>query len=547
MRIILAQLNPIVGDLEGNTAKIIKAIDDARNLKADIVLFSELVLCGYPPEDLLLMPDFIQKNEICLEEIIKETHGITAIVGSFRKNVTGTGKHLYNSAAIISNQKLLGFQDKILLPTYDVFDERRYFEPGDSSQIFEINGKKIAITICEDIWRHTETKSEFSDARYSQDPVIQIKKYKPDYVLNLSSSPYCITHLKKRATICKNASQEFEAPLLYCNQVGANDSLIFDGHSMVFNEKGELMDMAKGFKEELFVVDFPLFTKPKKLIDEPASDLFQALVLGVRDYFHKLGFKKAVLGISGGIDSALVACIAVEALGVENVLCIGMPSRFSSDSSLTDAKLLCENLGCQFKEISIESPFIAYLDLLEPLFENKSYDITEENMQARIRGMILMAFSNKYGYIVLTTGNKSELALGYCTLYGDMCGGLAVISDLTKCQVYALCNWINRTQEIIPENILLKAPSAELKFNQKDQDTLPEYEIVDNVLISYLEEHLSPSGIAKKYNYSLDLVKDLIKKIHQNEYKRKQAPPGLRISEKAFTAGRRFPIVQKWN
>lgn len=541
MRIVLAQLNPIIGDIKGNLAKIIKAIDEARALKAEIILFSELVLCGYPAEDLLGLPDFISDNEIALEAIIQSTKGITAVVGTIRRNKNEHGKHLYNSAAVIVDQKLMGYQDKILLPTYDVFDERRYFEPGQLSKIWQINDKRVGITICEDIWSHTEHESN-----YLSNPVIELKKQNPDFFLNLSASPYCMTQLKNRITVCENAAKTLSAPLFYCNQVGANDSLIFDGYSMVFNEKGDLLDIAKGFEEDFLVVDLPLNLKSKKIDENSFSDLYQALVLGCRDYFHKLKFKKAVLGISGGIDSALVACIAVDALGPDNVLCIAMPSRFSSPESLTDAKKLCQNLGCKFKEISIETPFVAYLNLLEPHFQNKPFDVTEENMQARIRGMILMAFSNKYGSIVLATGNKSELALGYCTLYGDMCGGLAVIGDVTKSQVYALSNWINREKEIIPKNSLTKAPSAELRPNQKDQDTLPEYEIVDNVLNIYLEEHLSPDQIAKKFNYPLNIVKDLIKKIHQNEYKRYQAPPALRVSGRAFTVGRRFPIVQSW-
>jgi len=541
MRIVLAQLNPIIGDIKGNLAKIIKAIDEARAIKAEIILFSELVLCGYPAEDLLHIPDFITENEIALEAIVQATKGITVVVGTIRRNKNENGKHLYNSAAVIVDQKLMGYQDKILLPTYDVFDERRYFEPGKLSKIWQINNKRVGITICEDVWGHTEHESN-----YLSNPVIELKKQNPDFVFNLSASPYSINQLKNRMTICENAAKTMSAPLFYCNQIGANDSLIFDGYSMVFNEKGDLLDIAKGFAEDFLVVDLPLNLKPKKIEENSVSDLYQALVLGCRDYFHKLKFKKAVLGISGGIDSALVACIAVDALGPDNVLCIAMPSRFSSPESLTDAKKLCQNLGCKFKEISIETPFVAYLNLLEPHFQNKPFDVTEENMQARIRGMILMAFSNKYGSIVLATGNKSELALGYCTLYGDMCGGLAVIGDVTKSQVYALSNWINREKEIIPKNSLTKAPSAELRPNQKDQDTLPDYEIVDNVLNIYLEEHLSPDQIAKKFNYPLNIVKDLIKKIHQNEYKRYQAPPALRVSGRAFTVGRRFPIVQSW-
>lgn len=538
-RIALAQINPIIGDLRGNCEKILRAIDEAKSNSAEIVLFPELALCGYPPEDLLLLDSFTSKVEAYLEEIAGAAFGITAIVGTIRQNESQVGKPLFNSAAIISNQKIMGFHDKILLPTYDVFDERRYFEPGTQTRIWEINGKKIGVTICEDIWQDR-------DARYQNNPVDELKHLSPDFVLNLSSSPFCISHLKERIAVCSSATAKLNVPLLYCNQVGANDSLIFDGYSLSFDKTGQVMGMAKGFKEDLFVVELPFKGDPIKIEENVLSNMYQALVLGVRDYFHKQGFKKAVLGLSGGIDSALVACIAVDALGKENVLCLAMPSRFSSPESLNDAKCLSQNLGCQFKEISIESPFESYLELLEPHFEGKAPDTTEENLQARIRGMLLMAMSNKFGYIVLSTGNKSELALGYCTLYGDMCGGLAVISDVTKSQVYALSKWINQNSEIIPLNTITRAPSAELKTNQKDQDTLPDYEIVDLVLNSYLEDRLSAEEIALKFDYSLDLVKDLVKRIHQNEYKRKQAPPGLRISEKAFTVGRRFPIVQKW-
>lgn len=546
MRIVLAQINPIVGDLKSNHDRIIKAIEEAKLKSAEMVIFPELALCGYPPEDLLLLPSFILEAEKRLKSIAKSTKGITAIVGTIRQNLTTIGKPLFNSAAIISDQKILGFQDKILLPTYDVFDERRYFEPGSESTIWEINKKRIAITICEDIWQHTELKTEFSDSRYHENPIDELSKLKPDLVLNLSSSPYCSSHLKARVDVCSKAASKINASFLYCNQVGANDSLIFDGYSLSFDNKGQLMGIAKGFEEDLFVVDLPFNEAPKILVENALSDMYSALKLGVKDYFKKLGFKKALLGLSGGIDSALVACIAVDALGKDNVLAIAMPSRFSSPDSLIDARALSLNLGIELKEISIESPFSSYLELLQPYFEGKSFDTTEENLQARIRGMILMAFSNKFGSIVLSTGNKSEMALGYCTLYGDMCGGLGVISDVTKSEVYALSNWINREAEIIPWNTIRRAPSAELKANQTDQDTLPDYEIVDQVLTSYLEDHLSSLQISEKFKFPLALVKDLVKRIHQNEYKRKQAAPGLRVSEKAFTVGRRFPIVQKW-
>lgn len=546
MKIALAQINPTVGDLKNNQKKITQAIQKAKQLSAEIVLFPELVLCGYPPEDLLLLPKFIDEIEKSLNEIALQTKGILAVVGTVRKNNTRQGKDLFNSAALLFDGKIIGFQDKILLPTYDVFDERRYFEPGDQSQIFNFHDKKIAVTICEDIWKHSELGLEFSDVKYQVSPIDELKKLQPDVILNLSSSPFCTTHFYDRLKVCCNAASTVNAPLFYCNQVGANDSLIFDGYSLVVNQDGEIVTLAKGFEEDLMVVEYPLTLPPKEIKENKLSDIYQALCLGVRDYFHKSGFKKAVLGLSGGIDSALVACIAVDALGAENVLAIAMPSRFSSNDSLIDAKALGCGLGCDFKEIPIEEPFKSYLNLLTPHFEEKEFDVTEENLQARIRGMILMAISNKFGYIVLSTGNKSEMALGYCTLYGDMCGGLSVIGDVTKTEVYELCHFINRNKEIIPWNTINKHPSAELKLNQRDQDTLPSYEIVDTILQSYLENHLSTDEISKKYNYPLKIVDDLIKRIHQNEYKRKQAPPGLRISKKAFTVGRRFPIVQKW-
>lgn len=543
MRIYLAQVNPVVGDLAGNANKIIHEIESAKNQSADCILFSELVLCGYPPEDFLLMPHFVKEAERKLQEIALVTDRITAIVGTIRGNPTGKEKELFNSAAVLSNGKLVGFQDKMLLPTYDVFDERRYFEPGKEKRVWTIAGKKVGITICEDVWQHADVL-QYSD--YAIDPVKELSALKPDLVVNLSASPYSTTHFKDRLQVCSQAAKTLNCPFIYCNQVGANDSLIFDGYSFCMDDQGAPVAIAKGFEEDRLVVDLPLKQQPLTLPDQSLSDLYKALVLGVRDYFSKLGFQKACLGLSGGIDSALVACIAVEALGRENVLAIGMPSRYTSKESHTDADELVKNLGIAYQEISIEGPFKSYLELLEPYFKDKKPDITEENLQARVRGMILMAFSNKYGYIVLNTGNKSELAVGYSTLYGDMCGGLAVINDVTKMQVYALANWINRNQEIIPKNMIRKAPSAELRHNQKDSDSLPDYQIIDTILEAYVEDHRSPVDIAAQLNYPLSLVEDIVKKIHHNEFKRRQSPPGLRVTDKAFTIGRRFPIVQKW-
>lgn len=541
MRIALAQLNPTIGDFEGNKKKILEAIAKGQSKKADLILFSELCLTGYPPEDFLLHKEFIEKTELTLQEITVETKGITAVIGLPRKNPNKGEKPLYNSAAILSNGKLLGYQDKCLLPTYDVFDERRYFEPASDYRLFEINGKKIAVTLCEDLWQHAD-KARFST--YLQDPVEMIAPLKPDFVLNLSASPYNISKMDDRLEVLKKAAITFKCPTLLCNQVGGNDSLLFDGYSLAVNENGKESLRLKGFEEDFRVVeDFtPIQEKPL----DPIDDLYQALVMGIRDYFHKSGFKKACLGLSGGIDSAVVACLAVKALGQENVLGVAMPSRYSSDSSLKDAEELAHNLKIELKTISIEEPFKAYLNLLEPHFASLEPNVTEENLQSRIRGMILMALSNKMGYIVLSTGNKSEMAMGYTTLYGDLAGGLSVLSDVLKERVYALSRYINKEHPIIPLSTLLKAPSAELRPNQKDSDSLPPYPIVDAVVEAYIEKHQSPEEIAQKNNLEIRLVNELIAKIHQAEYKRRQAPPGLRVTDKAFTIGRKFPIVQKF-
>lgn len=543
MQILIAQINPTIGDLVGNREKILNGIKTAKELSATIVIFPELSLCGYPPQDLLLLPHFITALNESLESIRKATKGITAIVGTARQTEANAEKHLYNSAAILSDGKLLGYQDKILLPTYDVFVEKRYFEPGAQSRVWEIDNKRIAITICEDLWQHSTLLKE---TNYARDPINELQKDRPDLLLNLSASPFSLSKKDNRLEACQKAAKTLHCPLILCNQVGGNDGLIFDGHSVYVDSKGNLIQQAKGFEEEFLLIDLDKANKPVIPKREPTEELFKALVLGLKDYFHKSGFKKACLGISGGIDSAVVACIAVEALGSQNVLGIAMPSRYSSKDSFSDAHNLVRNLQIDYREIPIEEPFEAFLSLLEPQFGGLKPDVTEENLQARIRGIILMALSNKLGHIVLSTGNKSELAMGYATLYGDMCGGLAVISDVTKRQVYELAKWINRKREIIPLNTIKKAPSAELRPNQKDSDSLPDYDIVDNVVQAYVEWHLSPKQISEKFQYPIALVEDLIKRIHCNEYKRRQSAPGLRVSEKAFSVGRHFPIVQRW-
>jgi NAD+ synthase (glutamine-hydrolysing) len=441
----------------------------------------------------------------------------------------------------------------MLLPVYYVFDEARYFEPAVKISSWKI-GKypeyRIGVTICEDLWGYSTLVKE---TKYHRDPVLELKDENCDYVVNLSASPYHLGKSFSRFDVCSKAAKAFGVPLILCNQVGGNDSLIFDGHSLVISGDGELLDFGEKFQEDLLLVDFddindflllgagyPSSLKEINLEEE----LFQALVLGVRDYFGKSGFTQACLGLSGGIDSAVVACIAVEALGFENVMGVSMPSRYSSEGSIHDAKALALTLKIGYQEIPIEKPFKSYLELLAPAFEGKPADVTEENLQARIRGAILMALSNKHGYVVLSTGNKSELAVGYATLYGDMCGGLSVINDLTKRQVYALAEWINRNGEIIPQSTIQKPPSAELRPGQLDSDSLPDYSIVDTVVEAYIEDHASKEQIAEKYGYPISVVEELIKKIHRSEYKRRQSAPGLRVSPKAFSVGRNFPIVQ---
>ena len=543
MKICVAQLNYTVGDFKGNTKKILEALEEARALTADVVVFSELALCGYPPEDLLLQEGFVDEMEKCLEKVVKASLGLFVILGLARKNPSKVGKRLFNSAAIIENGTLLGFHDKWLLPTYDVFDEGRYFEPGTSCRTWECKGKKIAVLICEDIWQHA---ADISGISYARDPVDTLSSQKVDCLINISASPYHLEKLDLRIQVCRKTVQALKCPLVLCCQVGGNDQLVFDGCSLCLDAKGEALHIAKAFEEEMCIWDLDQTKLSPYQYLSPAQELFSALVLGVRDYFCKSGFKKAILGLSGGIDSAVVCCIAVEALGKDNVLALSMPSRYSSSSSVTDAKALASNLGIVCQEISIEDPFQTFLTLLQPHFKDHPSDVTEENLQARIRGTLLMAFSNKFGYIVLSTGNKSEMALGYMTLYGDLCGGLSVISDLNKRQVYELSHHINRHKEIIPLSTIQKEPSAELRPNQKDSDSLPEYDLLDTVIHAYIEQGKSAMSIAKENHLEVSFVQGLIQKIHRAEYKRRQAPPGIRVSQKSFREGRKVPIVQKW-
>lgn len=552
MHIIASQINPRVGDLKGNTARIISSIKNAERSGADLVVFPELALTGYPPKDFLLLPAFMDEVEESLKEIVFSSAGIGVILGIPRripeKKRSGFYAGLYNSAALILDRKLIDFADKILLPSYDVFDEKRYFEPGKRCSVWDFKGVRIGITICEDVWGHLSSLSETS---YSEDPVSDLKNRKLDLLVNLSASPYSFSKFEKRLNTFFSVARTLKCPILFCNQTGANDGLIFDGYSFYLSPE-KILKRAGGFVEEDLSVEFPVpesgagETVDFDLLSDPTEDLYRALITGVRDYFFKSGFKRACLGLSGGIDSAVTACIAVEALGKESVSGLIMPSRYSSPQSMEDARILADKLKIETIEISIEPAFKSYLKMLDPFFEGKEPDLTEENLQARIRGMLLMAFSNKFGSLVLSTSNKSECATGFATLYGDLTGALGVLGDVTKGRVYALARSINREKEIIPNNTICRPPSAELRFEQKDSDSLPDYDVVDCVIQAYIEDYRSPEWIADHFDYSIDIVKEIVRRIYLNEYKRRQSPLSIRVSEKSFSTGRQFPIVQGW-
>lgn len=536
--ILACQINPIVGDLEGNSKKILSALERAKKQGNTLVVFPEMALTGYPPEDLLLDDAFIDAAEEQLGKIMPYTEGLTVIIGTVRKSRASSEKKLFNTAAILQDGKLLGFQDKRLLPTYDVFDERRYFEPGKETRLFNTEEFSFCVLLCEDMWQHQNCVTE---TQYSCDPVKDVIALKSDLIIVITASPYHFDKSRQRLQIAQNIAKDARRPLLLACQVGANDQLIFDGYSAFINETGALVQVARGFEEDFLEVG--LHENQQQIVfREPFVDLQDALVLGISDYFKKQGFKKACLGLSGGVDSALVACLAVEALGKENVVAVSMPSRFTSKQSEEDAITLSRNLGIELKTIPIESSFCHFLELLEPVFGNKPYDVTEENLQARIRGLILMALANKEGYLLLNTGNKSEFAMGYCTLYGDMCGALSVIADVSKTRVYALC----AKMEKIPQLILAKAPSAELREGQKDSDTLPDYAILDRVIEEFVEKQKSVESVAKELGLERSFVEDIVQKIARAEYKRRQGAPVLRVTPRSLLVGRRYPIVQNW-
>ena len=552
MRIGLAQINTIVGDLAGNSRRIVVAYRALVAQGAELVLFPELAVSGYPPRDLLFKKRFIADVEKATRDLAAQIGDVPALIGYTEANTTGQGRSAFNAAAFCHRGQILTSARKCLLPTYDVFDEDRYFEPAKLPTIVEFGDKRIGLTICEDIWAHPLVPTR---RFYDLDPVKWLHDQKIDLLLNLSASPWYVAKNTLRRTLVSDAARNCGCPAAYCNAVGGNDELIFEGRSVVCDASGKILGGLAAFREELKVIDIGLsdskLPAPSSTLLHPTyeqeelADIHDALVMGVRDYAQKTGFKKALLGLSGGIDSALTAVIAAEALGPKNVIGVSLPSVISSQHSKDDAAAVARSLGIEFHTISIAEAVAAAEKTLGPIFAGRPRDIAEENIQARARGLLLMAISNKFGALLLTTGNKSELAVGYCTLYGDMCGGLAVISDVFKMQVYALARWINRNKEIIPRSSIDKAPSAELRPDQTDQDSLPPYEMLDAILKGYIEEGLSRADIAAQ-GFDPAVVNDIVRKVDLNEYKRKQAAPGLKITPLAFGVGRRIPIVQKY-
>lgn len=542
MKLALAQLNFTVGNFIINKEKILNAYERAAREKSDLVIFPELSITGYPPKDLLLKKSFLKQTQDALEEVMSNISSTAAVIGYVEENPS-QGKPFYNSIAFIRNGKILKKIRKILIPSYDVFDEDRYFEPGTEAVVIDYGDKKLGISICEDIWND---KDYWKARRYSRDPIEEQIMKGAKVIINCSASPYVLGKQKLRYDMLSSIAKKYKVPAVFCNLVGATDELIFDGCSQVISEKGEIIARGKSFEEDIIYVD--LDEKKGTVADEiqdEAESIYKALVLGTRDYITKCGFKKVVIGLSGGIDSSVVACIAVEAISADNVLGISMPSRFSSQASIKDAMELAKNLSIPFIIIDIEKIYESYLSTLKESFAGLPEDVAEQNIQARIRGNILMAFSNKFNRLVLSTGNKSELAVGYCTLYGDMTGGLAVLADVPKTYVYKLAHYINREREIIPVNIIRRAPSAELKANQKDQDDLPPYEILDQVLKLYIEEEKSFEEILD-LGFEEELVRSIINKVEKNEFKRRQAPPGLKVTSRSFGIGRRIPIAHSW-
>jgi NAD+ synthase (glutamine-hydrolysing) len=543
MKIALAQFNPTVGDFDGNSARILEIASEAKTRGADLAVFSELCVCGYPPQDLLERPAFIERNHTQLAKLAK-CIPMPSIVGYVGKAQDDTGKPVANTAALIADGRVVFEQRKMLLPTYDVFDESRYFQPAHSQSVIRLGAEQLGITICEDGWND---KNFWAQRLYERDPVAELVGQGSSVLLNISASPYTIDKRGLRLDMLRALARQHHVPVVYVNQVGGNDSLVFDGSSVAIAPDGTIVARAHSFQDDLVFFDTETFVGDIR--HETSDELeaaYKALVCGTRDYVRKCGFSKVVVGLSGGVDSALVVTVAVDAVGAENVLGVGMPGPYSSEGSLRDARKIAENLGVEFIVLPITGVFDEYLQVLDPAFNGRPVDATEENIQARIRGNLLMALSNKFGSLVLSTGNKSEIAVGYCTLYGDMAGGLAVISDVPKTMVYELAKLRNREREVIPVETLTKPPSAELRPNQRDSDTLPPYDILDRILKAYVEDIKDPEEIASHFGYSIELVRSITRRVDQNEYKRNQAAPGLKITSKAFSVGRRFPLANRF-
>jgi NAD+ synthase (glutamine-hydrolysing) len=539
VKIALAQFNPIIGDLKGNAGRIIQLINRAAEDKAELVVFPELALSGYPPRDLLLRPDFIEASRNALDSILPHTNGIGVLLGTITP-IPGKEK-LYNSAVLLEDGLISACADKSLLPDYDVFEESRYFESSPEVHCMAFRGQKLGVSICEDIWNDEDF---FHYKGYDRNVMDELQSETPDIYINLSASPYHYTKHEVRTDMVAHIAEKYGRPFLYVNEVGGNDELIFDGSSMAFDKSGSLVCSGKQFEEDFILFDTEADYTPIAAPQEDISWLYRALVMGFRDYFHKTGFQKTLLGLSGGIDSALVACLAVDALGRENVLGVSMPSRYSSGHSKDDARDLAENLNIEYRVLPIEGPFAAYLGLLNDDGKVKG-DLAEENIQARIRGNLLMFLSNREGRMLVSTGNKSEIAAGYATLYGDMCGSLAVIGDIPKTLVYKLCEYINRDKEIIPVSTLTKPPSAELRPGQVDQDSLPPYDVLDTVIQMYVDENLSAAEISER-GCDRDVVLKIIGMIDRMEYKRRQAALVLKVTSQVFGMGRKMPVVQRF-
>ena len=543
MRIALAQLDYHIGNFEGNLAKMLAAVTSAKEQGADLICFGELAVCGYPPRDFLEFDDFIRRSQASVDALREVSHGIGIVVGAPSRNPVRAGKDLYNSAYFLSEGAILGVQHKALLPTYDIFDEYRYFEPATEFKPITFKGKKIALSICEDIWNVGN-----ENPLYVVCPLDEMIPYQPDFVLNLSASPFDYAHAAMRIQVVRANVERYGIPMFYTNHTGAQTDIVFDGGSIVMSPDGKVFDEMPYFEECLRVYDLDDVLKGGKTAEQPKHKvqlIHDALVVGIRDYFRKLGFQKAILGLSGGIDSAVTAVLAAKALGAENVRVLLMPSQFSSDHSVNDARQLAENLGIQYDIVAIRPMYEAFETALKSQFEGLAFNVTEENIQARVRGTLLMAMSNKFGNILLNTTNKSEMSVGYGTLYGDMCGGISVLGDVYKTEVYELAAYLNKDAEVIPSNSIVKPPSAELRPGQKDTDSLPPYEVLDPLLYQYIECRQGPLELIAM-GFDEALVRRVLRMVNINEFKREQAAPVLRVSSKGFGMGRRMPIVGKY-